>query len=357
MEINISRIISQFDVEGKLISSELFGSGHINRTYKAVTDRGRKYIVQQISEAAFHNIPGLMNNIVLVTKALALKNDDPRSYLHLIPALQGGYWIRSEEGECWRVYDYIDRTLCLQQAQYPSDFLQSAVAFGRFQNQLSDFPIETLVETIPDFHNTTDRYRQFHEALEKDVCNRAASVKKETEFLMDREEEGGVLVRMRADGTLPTRVTHNDTKLNNVLLDAETRKALCVIDLDTVMPGLAAYDLGDAVRFGASTAAEDEKDLDKVELDLSLYQTFVEGFIPACGTLTHMEISTLPLGAKIMTLENGVRFLTDYLNGDVYFQIHRPEHNLDRARTQIRLIEDMEKKWSAMEKTVQQYLV
>ena len=221
---------------------------------------------------------------------------------------------------------------------------------------LRDFPIDTLNETIINFHNTPDRYRIFREALKEDKYQRASSVKKEIEFFMDREEEAGTLQRMRDAKELPVRVTHNDTKLNNVLLDASTRKALCVIDLDTVMPGLVAYDFGDAIRFGASTGAEDEKDLDKIELDLNLYKTFADGFIPACDGLTDAEIASLPLGAKIMTMENGLRFLTDYLKGDVYFSIERPEHNLDRCRTQIRLTRDMEKKWPDMEKIIQKYL-
>lgn len=347
-------IISQFAIEGNLVSCEPYGSGHINRTYLVVTDR-RNYVLQCVSGAAFHNIPGLMDNVIRVTKALALQNDDPRSYLHLVPARTGGYWILSEQGEYWRIYEFVEHTLCLQTPESPSDFYESGVGFGRFQRQLSDFPIDTLVETIPRFHDTIDRYRILKEALEADCCGRAASVKKEIEFFLDREEEGGTLVRMRESGELPTRVTHNDTKLNNVLLDADTRKALCVIDLDTVMPGLAAYDYGDAIRFGASTAAEDEKDLDKVTVDLTMYKAFSDGFIPECSSLTEAEIATLHLGAKIMTLENGVRFLTDYLKGDVYYSIARPEHNLDRARTQIRLVQDMEKKWSAIEKIMQDY--
>lgn len=190
-------IINQFKIEGNLISCEPYGNGHINRTYMVVTDHDRRYMLQQVSGAAFHNIPGLMDNIIRVTRALAAQNDDPRSYLHLVPTTQGGYWFRTDDGEYWRIYDNIENTLCLQSPETPSDFYESGVAFGRFQRQLSDFPIDTLVETIPRFHDTVDRYRIFREAIEADVCGRAASVRKEIEFLMDRETEGGTLVRMR----------------------------------------------------------------------------------------------------------------------------------------------------------------
>ena len=344
-----------FDIEGTPLSCQPYGMGHLNRTFRIDTDRGRKYILQRVNSVAFHDIPGLMDNVVRVTAELAQHNDDPRSYLHLIPTHQGDYWVRDAEGEYWRMYEFIEDSLCLQEPETPADLYQSAVGFGRFQRYLQNFPIDTLCETIPDFHNTPVRFQQFREALEKDAAGRAASVKKEIEFFLAREKEGSTLQIMRDKGQLPVRVTHNDTKLNNVLLDASTRKALCVIDLDTVMPGLVAYDFGDAIRFGASTGAEDEKDLSKIEMDMTLFETFTNGFVPECGGLTDLEIETLPLGALIMTLENGIRFLADYLNGDVYYSIDRPEHNLDRARTQLRLVEDMEKKRSAMDAVIRKY--
>jgi Ser/Thr protein kinase RdoA (MazF antagonist) len=253
------------------------------------------------------------------------------------------------EGEYWRVYDYIEDSLCLQTPETAEDFYQSAVAFGSFQRMLQDFPAQTLCETIPNFHNTPDRYRIFHETLAADRLKRAASVRREIDFVLAHEAEGGCLLEMLARGELPLRVTHNDTKLNNVMLDRETRRALCVIDLDTVMPGLVAYDFGDSIRFGAATAAEDERDLDRVGLNLALYRRFAEGFIPACGGLTAREIETLPLGAKLMTLECGLRFLTDYLDGDRYFSVARPDHNLDRARTQFKLVEETERRWDEIQ--------
>ncbi|HIR27793.1 MAG TPA: phosphotransferase, partial [Candidatus Choladousia intestinigallinarum] len=234
------------------------------------------------------------------------------------------------------------------------DFYQSAVAFGHFEEELKDFPISQLYEVIPDFHNTPNRYRIFHEVLKKDVKNRAVQVEKEIRFVLEREKEMGLLQSLREAGELPVRVTHNDTKLNNILFDAETRKALCVIDLDTVMPGLSLYDYGDSIRFGAATAAEDEKDLSKVEMDLGKFRIYTRGFVTACPGLTDREIKLLPMGAKTMTLECGLRFLTDYLDGDQYFAIHYEDQNLDRCRTQLKLVSDMEKKWEQMERIVRE---
>ena len=335
-------------LDGKPVSCQRYGCGHINRTYLVKTDAGRRYIFQRINSLVFPDIKGLMENIAAVTGFLAARVEEPRGSLRLVPALDGAWVWVDGEGESWRVYDFIEDSLCLQQPERPEDLYESAVAFGCFQNQLSDFPADTLHETIKDFHNTPDRYRKFHLALEADALGRAAGVREEIDFALKREAAAGALQALREDGSLPLRVTHNDTKLNNVMLDAKTRKALCVIDLDTVMPGLAAYDFGDSIRFGAATAAEDEKNLDKMGLDMSLYETYARGYLHSCRSLTALEKETLPLGAKLMTLECGLRFLTDYLEGDRYFAIARPEHNLDRARTQFRLVADMEKKWDGM---------
>ena len=340
-------ILSQFCLCGTPLRWERYGEGHINQTWLVVTD-ARRYILQRLSRAAFADIPGLMENVAAVTAYLARQSEDPRSCLHLVPTTDGSFWVRDAEGEYWRVYDFIEDSLCLQAPETPEDFYQSAVAFGSFQRRLRAFPAETLHETIPNFHNTPDRYRKFRAVLDADPLGRAKTVAPEIAFFLRREEEGGALQRMRESAALPLRVTHNDTKLNNVMLDAKTRRALCVIDLDTVMPGLAAYDFGDSIRFGASTGAEDERDLSRIALDLSLYETFARGFVSACGEMEEAELLSLPLGAKLMTLECGLRFLTDYLDGDRYFAVARPEHNLDRARTQIRLVEDMERKWETM---------
>lgn len=344
----MEQVLDLFRLNGRPVSCDPYGEGHINLTFLTVTDTGKRYILQRLSRAAFHDIPGLMGNVAAVTEFLAARSPDPRSSLHLIPTLDGRSFCRDSEGEFWRVYDFVEDSLCLQTPETPEDFYQSAVAFGQFQCRLRDFPAETLCETIPNFHNTPDRYRKFHMAVDADAVGRLSSVLPEVRFLLEREEKAGTLQRLREGGELPVRVTHNDTKLNNVMLDAVTRKALCVIDLDTVMPGLVAYDFGDSIRFGASTASEDEKDLSRVEMSLDLYETYARGFIPACGGLTAAELESLPLGAWTMTLENGLRFLTDYLEGDHYYHITRPEHNLDRCRTQLKLVSDMEQKWDPM---------
>ena len=350
----MKQAIYQFAIEGKPLSCERYGMGHINLTFLVVTDAERRYILQRLSRAAFHNIPKLMENIQAVTEFLRERTEDPRGALHLVPTVTGNSWYLDGEGEYWRVYDFVEDSLCLQAPETPEDFYQSALAFGSFQAMLGSFPAETLYETIPNFHNTPDRYRKFDEALRKNLLGRAENVPKEIEFVLQRRKEAGILQEMRDRGRVPVRVTHNDTKLNNVLLDAKTRKALCVIDLDTIMPGLAAYDFGDSIRFGAAEANENEKELGKVHMSVDLYRIYTEGFVKACGNLTEAEIDSLPYGAKIMTLECGLRFLTDYLDGDHYFAIDYPEHNLDRARNQFKLVEDMEKKWAEMQKIVRE---
>ncbi len=346
--------IYAFSLEGKPFSCEHYGMGHINHTYLVVTDAPHRYILQRLSREAFHDIPGLMENVRAVTEFLSRQTDDPRGSLHLIPTVDEKCYYLDRDGEYWRVYDFVEDSLCLQVAESAEDFYQSAVAFGSFQRMLRNFPADTLHETIPDFHNTPDRYRKFDAALLSDRLGRAADVQREIDFVLARRELAGTLQRMRKAGKLPLRVTHNDTKLNNVMLDEKTRRALCVIDLDTVMPGLAAFDFGDSIRFGASSAAEDEQNLDLVHMDLDLYRTFVRGFVPACGGLTDAELDSLPWGARLMTLECGLRFLTDYLNGDIYFSIAFPEHNLIRARNQFRLVEDMESKWPDMQRIIRE---
>ena len=345
----MEQIYSQFRLDGRVLSCTPTGGGHINRTYLVVTAKPQLYILQWINGSIFKNLTGLMDNIVAVTDYLHARLDDPRRALKLVPTITGQPYLMTEEGDCWRVYDYILGSVCLDAAESAEDLRQSGVAFGMFQNQLADFPAATLTETIPHFHDTPDRFRIFREAIAEDRAGRLASVKDDVDRYLAHEKDADVLHALLRSGEIPLRVTHNDTKLTNVMLDETTHEPLCVIDLDTVMPGLAAHDYGDAIRFGASTAAEDEPDLSKVEMSLTMYEAFTEGFLSACGDrLTEKEIDTLPWGAKLMTLECGVRFLTDYLNGDVYFATHRPGQNLDRARTQLKLVEDMETKWDEM---------
>ena len=347
-------IAARFAVNGRVAYCERYGNGHINETYLVETDGGARYILQKINDTVFRNVPALMENVSAVTRYLRARTDDPRRAMHLVQTTEGADYLRDEAGGWWRMYDFIENSICLQAAETDEDFYQSAVAFGEFQRELSEFPAHTLHETIAKFHDTRNRYVQFHEALNADPLGRAASVQTEIEFALAREKNAGELMRLLEAGELPLRVTHNDTKLNNVLLDRETRKPLCVIDLDTVMPGLAAFDFGDSIRFGASTAAEDETDLGKVEMSLELFETYARGFLEACGSaLSPLEKATLPLGAKLMTLECGVRFLTDYLSGDTYFRIHRPNHNIDRCRTQFKLVSDMEKKQNEMRAVIE----
>ncbi len=347
--MKLTEIAGHFRLDSAAESFQVFGNGHINETYLVTSERGTKYIIQKVNQSVFTKPEQVMANILAVTEHIRRKNPDPRSTLSVIEANNGNCYFRTEDGDFWRVYDFISDSICLEAAESLRDFYESAVGFGTFQKMLSDFPADMLYETIPDFHNTADRYRKFRAAIETDALGRAASVRREIDFFLEREEDGCRLGELLEEGKIPLRVTHNDTKLNNVMLDAITRKALCVIDLDTVMPGLAVNDFGDSIRFGASTAAEDEQDLEKVWMDLNLYRTYAEGFLFACGeSLSNTEIDNLALGAKTMTLECGMRFLTDYLAGDTYFRIHRPLQNLDRARTHIKLVSDMETKWDIM---------
>ena len=350
----MEEILKVFTFEGNAVSAEKYGSGHINSTFLVVTDSEKKYILQKINNKIFPDVAGLMNNIMLVTEHLKKKYSDARRVLRVVPTTCGKPFAEVN-GEFWRAYDFVEDSICLQLPENNDDFYESAVAFGNFGQELSDFPVEKLMEVIPNFHNTPDRLKKFHEVLEKDPLGRAASVQEEIKFCLDREEEMGTLQRLRNEKVLPDRVTHNDTKLNNVLLDKDTRKSLCVIDLDTVMPGLCLYDYGDSIRFGASTALEDEKDLSKVSMSLEMFEIYTKGFVQSCPYLTDAELENLPLGAKTMTFECGLRFLTDYIDGDNYFAVHREGHNLDRARTQFKLVADMEAKWDLMKAVVEKY--
>ena len=343
--------IRHFRITGSPVSCAEFGSGHINLTYKVACDDGSAYILQRINQYVFTDPKAVMENVGAVTEYLRTRVSDPSEILHFVPSDTGTYYYVDEAGEYWRCYEFADG-LCLDLPESDKDFYESAIAFGRFQEMLRDFPAETLHETIPLFHNTANRYRLFRKALQEDRVGRAASVQPEIDFLLQRQEEGATICRLLDAGEIPLRVTHNDTKLNNVLLDCKTRKALCVLDLDTVMPGSSLYDYGDSIRFGAATAPEDEKDLSKMGINLHLFRVYTAGYLAACKSLTPKERELLPLGAKTLTLELAVRFLTDYLDGDRYFKTAYPEHNLVRARAQMKLVADMEEKWEDMQKIV-----
>jgi hypothetical protein len=361
----IKEAVSQFKFEGNFAGALPFGSGHINDTFAAYFQlpdgRSKRYILQRINTNVFKNPDELMENISGVTtyvrNAIILAGGDPlRETLNLIPAADGRSYYRDSEDGCWRAYIFIENATTFQQVKDPRDFYNSARTFGRFQQLLADYPAGTLHETIPNFHNTVERVRQFREAVLKDVCGRAEHVQKEIEFVLAREEETHRLMDLQKAGRLPLRVTHNDTKINNVMIDNETGRGICVIDLDTVMPGLSLYDYGDSIRFGATYAAEDEADLSKVWFDIGLFEEYTRGYLEVAGkVLTPCEIENMPMGAKLMTLECGIRFLTDYLLGDTYFKIHRPDHNLDRCRTQFKLTADMEEKWNQMVQAVMKH--
>ncbi len=355
----IMEILSHFEMEGEIKECSRYGNGHINDTYLVATElldgSQKRYILQSVNINVFKKPLQVIENIQRVTEFLRKKGVEERSTMHLVPSVDGNS-CHILGGKCWRVYDFIEDSICLDLPETTEDFYQAAVAFGKFQKNLTDFPAEKLYETIPDFHNTPKRYNDFIAAVEADVCGRAKNVLEEIEFVKARKDFCSVLYEAKDRGEIPLRVTHNDTKMNNVMLDNKTRKALCVIDLDTIMPGFSVTDFGDSIRFGASTASEDEKDLSKVSMDLDMFDIYTKGFLEGCGGgLLDSEIMLLPEGAKMMTLECGMRFLTDYLNGDTYFKVHYKDHNLDRCHTQFKLVEDMEAKWDKMKEIVSGY--
>lgn len=355
--MDIQEILNNFRLEGPAVSCRRHGNGHINDTYLAVTETGHqrhRYIIQRINHHIFKKPEELMENISGVTRYLrnriAGQGGDPdRETLNLIPTTAGQPYYRHPSGDYWRCYDYIENTICYEQVEHPEDMYECGKAFGNFQHLLAGYPAESLHETIPGFHHTPLRFDALSAAAAADTCGRAALVKPELEFIRRRQTELSAALDLQKDGKLPLRVTHNDTKLNNILFDAKTNQGICVIDLDTIMPGLSLNDFGDTIRFGASTAAEDETDLEKVSLSLPLFEAYTSGFLEGtAGSLTPPETEMLPMGAKLMTIECGIRFLTDYLQGDVYFKTSRPGQNLDRTRTQLRLVEDMEEKWDVL---------
>ncbi len=362
---NLEDAIYAFGFGPKCSYVKPFGAGHINETY-AVYMQGEEgdelsYILQRVNTNVFKDPAGVMENIFGVTEYLrgvirGEGGDPDRETLSYIKTKTGCHYFEDAEGEPWRCCNFIADSVCYQQVEEPEQFYQSGNSFGHFLNQLSDYPAEKLHETIPDFHNTVKRFKDFKVAVKRDMKDRVASCKKEIAFVTARERDCGVLVARQEAGELPLRVTHNDTKLNNILFDGKSGKGVCVIDLDTIMPGLAANDFGDAIRFGAATAAEDEKNLDLVHFDMELYEMFVKGYLEETkDVLTEAELKSLAWGARIITLECGIRFLTDYLQGDTYFKTAYPEHNLVRARTQFKMVEEMEQRFDEMEAMIEKY--
>ena len=363
---DIKPIADRFLFEGCFHSADPYGCGHINETYAVVYRKEdgttRRYILQRINHNVFRHPVRLMENMVAVTdhiraRVVAAGGDPFRSAVTVVPARDGSSFVQLEDGSFWRSQVFIEGSLCIDQVEDVRHLYEAGRAFGTFQRLLGDFPAVCLHETIPDFHNTPVRLREFERVVAEDPVDRVSSVPDGIAFIRTRNHEAGRLVELQAQGRLPVRVTHNDTKLNNVLFDETTGKGVCVIDLDTVMPGLSLYDFGDAIRFAANSAAEDETDLDKVHLDFDAFENFTRGYLETAGpVLTAEELHHLCFAARLMTFECGMRFFTDHIAGDTYFRIHRPDHNLDRARCQFRLLEDMERNRAEMESVVERVL-
>jgi len=364
-ETVLNEVLEAFDFGAPVVGAMRFGCGHINDTFCVHTQPAdypcRTFILQRMSAAAFKHPDQLMSNIIGVTEYLGEQikqagGDRSREAMEVIRPRNGEPYYTDSQGGAWRVYPFITDIYCYQTADTPELFAASGRAFGRFQKMLNGYPAETLYETIPHFHDTEDRLAKLKAAVEADSMGRVKDCGPEIQFVMDREADCSVALQALRDGRLPLRVTHNDTKLNNVLIDTKTGEGVCVIDLDTVMPGLSINDFGDSIRFGANHCAEDEKDLSKMYLDLELFEVYTKAFLEGAeGSLTDAELEYLPWGAKLMTLECGIRFLTDYLEGDTYFHIHREGQNLDRCRTQFKLVADMEAHWDEMQAVVNKF--
>lgn len=354
-------ILSNFALEGTPVSIKPLGNGHINSTFLVECDNGKKYNFQKINNHVFKDVAGLMNNIDAVTSFLKekvrLAGGDPyRETLTVVKTKTGENFYKEDEDSYWRVYLFVDDVMTLQFIENPEHFYYAGKAFGNFQKLLADFPADTLVETIPNFHNTVSRYADFEALIAANRSGRADEAKEEIAFARKYKWLSEQLYPLIEKGELPLRVTHNDTKLNNVLLDKETGKPICVIDLDTVMPGLSLYDYGDSMRFGTNPTDEDDKDLSRVYSDMVLFEEYTKGFLEECGdALTEKEIELLPISALVLTYECGIRFLGDFVDGDNYFHVDRPEHNLDRCRTQFKLVADMESKLDQMKAIVAKY--
>lgn len=362
---DLTKIVPFFRFRGKFVGAEPWGSGHINDTYRLKIEQGGRdlyYIIQRINNKVFPHVPEMMHNIERVTKHLRKKieaipgGDYSREALCLVYTLDDKPYYLDPEGNYWRVYVFVENASTMDYVSSPSQAYEAARAFGKFQCMLQDLPGEPLFEVIPGFHHTPKRFEKFLKALEADALGRAASARSEIDFALARRESTSVVVDMLASGQLPGRVTHNDTKINNVMLNDSDGRGICVIDLDTVMPGSVLYDFGDEVRTSTVNAAEDEKDLSKVRFSLEYFSELVRGYLESAGDfLTPDEIRLLSFSGRLITFEIGLRFLTDYLEGDVYFKVHREGHNLDRCRTQFEMVRQMEELRDDMEAIVAKY--
>jgi len=358
---NIKSILPKFQFKGRFASAEELHSGNINSTYHLTYrdgDQVNHYTLQMINAYVFKDPASVMRNIELVTDHLRNSivgegHSPQRRVLDLIPMVNGETLHIDRIGNYWRAYHYINEATAYDAVKKPEHFYEAGRAFGEFQKRLFNFPAETLTETIPNFHNTPKRFFTFVHAVDQDLAGRVGEIEDEIEFFFERRKMMGEIAKRLSNGTLPVRVTHNDTKINNVMIDDKTDKSICVIDLDTVMPGSSLYDFGDAIRFGASTAAEDEPDLNKITLDFDLYELFTKGFLSETnGFLERSELELLPLGVKVITCELAMRFLTDYIDGDLYFKVTGPDHNLTRARAQMKLLTELEKNEEKMQAVI-----
>ncbi len=364
MPHSIHNMADRFLGYGEFLSSELYGSGHINDTYRVTYDQGGtivRYIHQRVNHAVFRDPVSLMDNIIRVTDHIRSKLMDEgaeqisRKTLMVVPTHDGKSYYVDDDGSFWRTYVFIEGARTYDAVQTVEQAREAAFAFGQFQNYLVDLPAPRLRETIPNFHHTPMRFEAFEKVLEADCRNRAGKVKKEIDFLMAHRDMTSVVVDLMAQGELPERITHNDTKFNNVMLDDKTNKAICVVDLDTVMPGSVLYDFGDVVRTTTCRALEDERDLSRVNMELPMFEALIRGYLAATGGfLCAKERELLPFSGMLITLTLALRFFTDHLQGDTYFKVHREGHNLDRARTQIKLIESMEEQEDAMHRVLEE---
>ncbi|MGO8676328.1 MAG: phosphotransferase enzyme family protein [Limisphaerales bacterium] len=362
-EKELQHISKQFQIYGQILHAETFKIGHINETYSATYNQGGtrvRYIHQKVNKNVFKNPPELMKNLMRVTTHIRKKlemqttDDITRRSLVVIPTRDGQSHYLNSDGEFWRTFVFVEGTQTFEAVQTPGQAFEAGRAFGEFQLHLVDLPGDRLIETIPDFHHTRKRFAAFTEALTKDHYNRARDAKAETAFALKHEGLVDVILDAMEKGRIPERITHNDTKFNNVMLDTRTGRAMCVVDLDTVMPGCALYDFGDMVRTTTSPTLEDERDLSNVKMQMPMFRKLAEGYLSAAGRfLTKSEKALIPFCGKLITFEIGLRFLTDFLSGDTYFRIHRPDHNLDRCRTQFKLVDSIERQEAAMLKSIE----
>ncbi len=361
-EKQLQDISKKFQIYGEILHAETLKIGHINETYTATYDQGGtrvRYIHQKINRNVFKNPVGVMKNVMRVTthirKKLEARNvrDLTRRSLVVIPTRDGQSFYENGGNEVWRTFVFVEGVETYEAVQTPFQAYQAGRAFGEFQHHLVDLPGERLLETIPNFHHTRKRFMALQQAIQKDHYNRAQEAKPEIDFALRHEAIVDVILNAMAKGKIPERITHNDTKFNNVMLDVLTGEAMCIVDLDTVMPGCALYDFGDMVRTTTSPTLEDELDLSKVKMQMPMFKKLAEGYLSTAGQfLTRAEKSHIAFSGKLITFEIGIRFLTDYLSGDHYFRIHRPAHNLDRCRTQFKLVESIERQEAAMQKYV-----